>query len=145
MVTLLVFNLIEELVARVKKRKDKERREDQKRKHAETKQKLQVAKDNASERQMLETDPFFSMYRPAMTEAESEEQLSQALSESAASSALEEDAVVPSAHVSGGPRTVWGTRQVISREEELTMNQTQDWADHIVINKSHRKRRGKKH
>jgi hypothetical protein len=104
-----------------------------------------VAKDSASERQMLETDPFFSMYRPAMTEAESEEQLSLALSESAASSALEDDPIVPAAHVSGGPRTVWGTRQVITREEELMMNQTQDWADHIVVNKSHRKRRGKKH
>lgn len=103
-----------------------------------------MAKENASEREMLETDPFFSMYRPALTEAESEEQLSQALSESAASSAPEEDPIVPAAHAGRGPRTVWGTRQVISREEEIMMNQTHDWADHIVINKNNRKRRGKK-
>jgi hypothetical protein len=98
---------------------------------------------------MLENDPFFSMYRPAMTAEESEEQLSQALNESAASSssALDKDIVVPATtHVpQGGERTVWGTRQVMSREEELMMNQTHDWADHIVINKSHRKRKGKKH
>lgn len=130
------------MVARVKKRKDKERKEDQRRKQAESKQKLQVVKEQEAERHMLENDPFFSMYRPAMTAEESEEQLSQALSESTASLAPEED---PSAHASGGPRTVWGTRQVMSREEELMMNQTHDWADHIVINKSHRKRRGRKH
>ncbi|KAL7324128.1 hypothetical protein PS15p_210684 [Mucor circinelloides] len=138
--TIQVYN--QELVARVKKRKDKERKEDQRRKQAESKQKLQVVKEQEAERHMLENDPFFSMYRPAMTAEESEEQLSQALSESTASLALEEDT---SAHASGGPRTVWGTRQVMSREEELMMNQTHDWADHIVINKSHRKRRGRKH
>ncbi|CAO0791694.1 unnamed protein product [Mucor circinelloides] len=138
--TIQVYN--QELVARVKKRKDKERKEDQRRKQAESKQKLQVVKEQEAERHMLENDPFFSMYRPAMTAEESEEQLSQALSESTASLAPEED---PSAHASGGPRTVWGTRQVMSREEELMMNQTHDWADHIVINKSHRKRRGRKH
>lgn len=138
--------IIEELVGRVKKRKDKERKEDQRRKQAESKQKLMVVKEQEAERHMLENDPFFSMYRPAMTAEESEEQLSQALSESAASSAPEEDPIIPSAHAGGaGPRTVWGTRQVVSREEELMMNQTHDWADHIVINKSHRKRRGRKH
>ncbi|KAL9546329.1 hypothetical protein MBANPS3_006716 [Mucor bainieri] len=141
--TIQVYN--QELVARVKKRKDKERKEDQRRKQAESKQKLMVVKEQEAERQMLENDPFFSMYRPAMTAEESEEQLSQALSESAASSAPEEEPVVPSAHAGGGQRTVWGTRQVMSREEELMMNQTHDWADHIVINKSHRKRRGRKH
>lgn len=84
---------------------------------------------------MLETDPFFTMYRPPMTEEESEEQLSIALSESAASSSSER--VVPGAHVPSSSRTVWGTKQVASREEE-----EHDWADHIVI--THRKRRGKK-
>ncbi|KAI8643066.1 hypothetical protein BD408DRAFT_451407 [Parasitella parasitica] len=141
--TIQIYN--EELVARVKKRKDKERKEDQRRKQAENRQKFQVVKEHEAERQMLENDPFFSMYRPVMTAEESEEQLSQALSESAASSAPEEDLIVPAAHVSRGPRTVWGTRQVVSREEELMMNQTHDWADHIIVNKSHRKRRGKKH
>ncbi|CAO3655540.1 unnamed protein product [Mucor fragilis] len=142
--TIQVYN--QELVGRVKKRKDKERKEDQRRKQAESKQKLMVVKEQEAERHMLENDPFFSMYRPAMTAEESEEQLSQALSESAASSAPEEDPIIPSAHAGGaGPRTVWGTRQVVSREEELMMNQTHDWADHIVINKSHRKRRGRKH
>jgi hypothetical protein len=97
---------------------------------------------------MLESDPFFSMYRPAYTEEESEEQLSQAISESSSmTTGISEDnndPIVPSAYA-GGPRTVWGTRQVVSREEELMMNEPHDWADHIVINKSHRKRRGKKH
>ncbi|CAO3657333.1 unnamed protein product [Mucor hiemalis] len=133
----------QELSARVKKRKDKERREDQKRKQAETKQKLQVVKEQENERKMLENDPFFSMYRPAFTEEESEEQLNQALSES---SSMMSEPIVPSAAVGGGgPRTVWGTKQVTPREEELMMNDVNDWADHIVINKSHRKRRGKKH
>lgn len=132
----------QELSARVKKRKDKERREDQKRKQAETKQKLQVVKEQENERKMLETDPFFSMYRPAYTEEESEEQLNQALSES---SSMMSEPIVPSAAVSGGPRTVWGTKQVTPREEELMMNEVHDWADHIIVNKSHRKRRGKKH
>ncbi|CEP17430.1 hypothetical protein [Parasitella parasitica] len=141
--TIQVYN--QELLSRVKKRKDKERKEDHRRQQAENKQKLQVVKEQEAERQMLENDPFFSMYRPVMTAEESEEQLSQALSESAASSAPEEDLVVPAAHVRGGPRTVWGTRQVVSREEELMMNQTHDWADHIIVNKNHRKRRGKKH
>lgn len=90
---------------------------------------------------MMENDPFFSMYRPALSQEESEDQLSLALSESASmSSSLYEEPIV-----SSGPRTVWGTRQVTSREEELIMNQSNDWADHIVINKSQRKKRGKKH
>jgi hypothetical protein len=135
----------------VKKRKDKERREDLKRKQAESKQKLQATRETESERQMLENDPFFSIYRPAMTEEESENQLSLALSESSSmttAAAANDDLVVSSAHASNGsagPRTVWGTRQVASREEELFMDQSNDWADHIIINKSHRKRRGRKH
>lgn len=143
------LSVIDELAARVKKRKDKERREDLKRKQAESKQKLQVTRETENERRMLENDPFFSMYRPAMTEEESEDQLSQALSESSFMTTGNDDMVIPSAHASnshgGGPRTVWGTRQVASREEELLMNRTNDWADHIIINKSHRKRRGRKH
>ncbi|KAG2229889.1 hypothetical protein INT48_001324 [Thamnidium elegans] len=134
--TVAVFQ--QELSARVKKRKDKERREDQKKKQSETKHKLHVAKEQESERKMLESDPFFSMYQPAMTEQESEDQLSLALSESASiSSSYQESS-------SAGPKTVWGTRKVASREEEL-FNEANEWADHIVINKSQRKRRGKKH
>lgn len=128
----------DELVARVKKRKDKERREDQKQKLAETKQKMQIAKEQEQERHMLETDPFFTMYRPPMTEEESEEQLSIALSESAASSSSER--VIPGASIASGSRTVWGTKQVAPRDEDVV----NDWADHIVITKSHRKRKGKK-
>ncbi|OBZ83279.1 putative RING finger protein P8B7.23 [Choanephora cucurbitarum] len=141
--TIQVFD--QELTARTKRRKDKERREDQKRRQAESKHKLQAAKDQELERQMFENDPFFSMYRPAYTAQESEEQLSQALSESAAVSSLEEDSFAPSSYTEEGPRTVWGTRQVVSREEELMMNEPLDWADHIVITKSHRKKKGKRH
>lgn len=105
---------------------------------AENKQKMQMVKEQEQERHMLETDPFFTMYRPPMTEEESEEQLSLALSESAASSSSER--VIPGAYVPGTSRTVWGTKQVAPREEEPI----HDWADHIVITKSHRKKRGKK-
>ncbi|KAI7892732.1 uncharacterized protein EV154DRAFT_418037 [Mucor mucedo] len=136
--TMAVFQ--QELSSRVKKRKDKERREDQKRKQAETKQKLHVAKEHETERQMMENDPFFSMYRPALSHQESEDQLSLALSESAsmASTPTLAEESAPS-----GPRTVWGTKQVVSREEEMSY-ESNDWADHIVINKSQRKRRGRK-
>lgn len=140
--------LLEELSARVKKRKDKERREDQKKRQAETKHKLHAAKEQESERKMLENDPFFSMYRPAMTEEESEDQLSLALSESASLTPTgyedSSSSATTSTTQSNGPRTVWGTRQVASREEELYF-ESNDWADHIVIQKSQRKRRGKKH
>ncbi|KAI9343403.1 hypothetical protein BD770DRAFT_447427 [Pilaira anomala] len=149
--TLSVFQ--QELSARVKKRKDKERREDQKKRQAETKHKLHAAKEQESERKMLENDPFFSMYRPAMTEEESEDQLSFALSESASltptgyedsSSSTATTTTTTTTTTTGGPRTVWGTRQVASREEEL-YSESNDWADHIIIQKSQRKRRGKKH
>lgn len=89
---------------------------------------------------MIENDPFFSMYRPALSHQESEDQLSFALSESAAAAAAAASVV---SQEPVGPRTVWGTKQVTSREEELEY-QSNDWADHIVINKSQRKRRGKK-
>jgi hypothetical protein len=118
------------LSTRVKKRKDKERREDQKRKQVESQQKVQFEQEQQSERERMENDPFFNMYRPHITQDESEEQLQMALSES--SSQAE----------SSGPRTVWGTRQVSSREED---EQSNEWADHIVITKNNRKRRNKKH
>lgn len=117
----------------MKKRKDKERREDQKRKQAETKQKLLVAKEHESEQKRLESDPFFSIYRPTLSEQESEDQFAFALAESASMASTTNE----------GPRTVWGTKQVASREEELSY-ESNDWADHIVINKSQRKRRGRK-
>ncbi|KAI8085864.1 uncharacterized protein B0P05DRAFT_534029 [Gilbertella persicaria] len=146
--TVQVFD--QELTARVKRRKDKERREDQKRRQAEDKQKLQAAKEQESERRMLENDPFFSMYKPAYSQEESEHHLVQALQESAAATPVEEyeeeeEDMASSTHTSRGLLTVWGTKQVVSREEELMMDQTHDWADHIVITKSHRKKKGKKH
>ncbi|KAI8370306.1 hypothetical protein BD560DRAFT_329522 [Blakeslea trispora] len=141
--TIQVFD--HELTARAKRRRDKERREDQSKKQAESKHKLQAAKEQELERQMFQNDPFFSMYQPAYTAQESEEQLSQALSESAAASSLDEDSFPHSSYTDEGPRTVWGTKQVTSREEELSMNGPMDWADHIIITKSHRKKKGKRH
>ncbi|KAI8890040.1 hypothetical protein K501DRAFT_169488 [Backusella circina FSU 941] len=125
--TVKAFN--NELGARIKKRKDKERREDQKQKQAENQQKIYIEQEQQSERERMANDPFFNMYRPHMTEDESEEQLQLALSES-------------SSQAETGPRTVWGTRQVSSREED---EQSNEWADHIVITKNNRKRRNKKH
>ncbi|KAI8988363.1 hypothetical protein BDF20DRAFT_814509 [Mycotypha africana] len=132
----------QELNARVKKRKEKERREEQKKQQAESKHKLQqhVREHEMERQQLLENDPFFSMYRPPVSAEESEEHLSQALSESAASAELSA-APSPSA-VHDGSRTVWGTRKVPSREEELMMrNHAHEWADHIILHKSHRKKR----
>lgn len=124
----------------MKKRKDKERREDQKKKQSETKHKLHVEKERETERKLLESDPFFSMYQPAMTEQECEDQLSLALSESASIASSYQE----SSSQSVASKTVWGTKKVATREEEL-FNEANEWADHIVINKSQRKRRGKKH
>ncbi|KAI7902709.1 uncharacterized protein BX663DRAFT_531243 [Cokeromyces recurvatus] len=128
--TIEVYN--QELVARVKKRKDKERREEQKRRQAESKQKLQVEKEQEAERQMLENDPFFNMYRPPLTAEENEEHLSQALAESVAAISTEEN---------HSPRTtVWGTRQITPQKDEILT----DWADHIIVTKNHRKKKGKR-
>ncbi|KAG1142068.1 hypothetical protein G6F37_005211 [Rhizopus arrhizus] len=129
--TLQVFN--NELNARVKRRRDKERREDEEKRYAENKQKLQLAKEQADERKRMENDPFFTIYQRPDDE---EEQLARAMSESLATVSHSDE---------NGPRTVWGTPQVVSREEELTMGQVNDWADHIVITKSKRKGRSKKH
>lgn len=123
----------DELNARVKRRRDKERREDEEKKYAENKQKLQLAKEQADERKRMENDPFFTIYQRPDDE---EEQLARAMSESLATVSHSDE---------NGPRTVWGTPQVVNREEELTMGQVNDWADHIVITKSKRKGRSKKH
>ncbi|KAI9250603.1 hypothetical protein BY458DRAFT_536264 [Sporodiniella umbellata] len=120
-----------ELHARTKRRKDKERREEQEKKNSENKQKIQHEKIRDNERKRMENDPFFTMYQRPDDE---EEQLARAMTES----------LVTQDSNQTGPRTVWGTRQVSNREEELTMNQD-DWADHVVITKSKRKGRSKKH
>ncbi|KAI8973948.1 hypothetical protein BDB01DRAFT_419314 [Pilobolus umbonatus] len=125
-----------ELNSRTKKKKDKERREEQGKKDAESKQKMQVVREQESQHEMLRNDPFFSMYTPSMTARESDEQLSLALSESAASSTMEEN----TSQVSG-PRTVWGTRQVAHHEDEIYNN---EWPDHVIVTKNHRKKKGKK-
>lgn len=120
-----------ELHTRTQRRKDKERREDQEKKNAENKQKLQIEKDRDNERKRMENDPFFTMYQRPDDE---EEQLARAMSES----------LITQEDNGTGPRTVWGTRQVSNREEELKMSHD-DWADHVVITKNKRKGRSKKH
>ncbi|KAG1469838.1 hypothetical protein G6F56_003028 [Rhizopus delemar] len=107
-----------ELHTRTQRRKDKERREDQEKKNAENKQKLQIEKDRDNERKRMENDPFFTMYQRPDDE---EEQLARAMSES----------LITQEDNGTGPRTVWGTRQVSNREEELKMSHD-DWADHVV-------------
>lgn len=92
---------------------------------------MQIEKDRDNERKRMENDPFFTMYQRPDDE---EEQLARAMSES----------LITQEDNGTGPRTVWGTRQVSNREEELKMSHD-DWADHVVITKNKRKGRSKKH
>ncbi|KAI8366779.1 uncharacterized protein BYT42DRAFT_587850 [Radiomyces spectabilis] len=135
-----------ELKMRAKKRQDRVKREEKIRRAAEAKQRKQTQSVPRYDEEQIRNDPFFAAYRP-MSAEENEAMMNRALEESAAA-AMADNALLPSSdpvgkESSSNPKTVWGTPAVPSAAEIL-QQESNEWADHIIVTKKTKKKKGKR-